>query len=51
MPVIEHHEESGHDLTTEEARQGEAPGHMRYVLAISTLAVALIFAAILAFGI
>jgi hypothetical protein len=36
--------ESGKDLTTQQARQGATLGVMRYVLAISTIAVALIFA-------
>lgn len=40
------HMENGHDLTAQEARQGVTLGAMRYVLAISTVAVAVIFALI-----
>ncbi len=47
---VEHHEASGHDLTTDKSRQGESSGRMRYVLGISLLAVVLIFAAMLVFG-
>ena len=38
------HLDKSHDLTTQEARQGVTLGHMRYVLAISTIAVVVIFA-------
>ena len=47
---VERHEDSGHGLTADQARQAVALGHMRYVLAISTLAVTLIFASMLVFG-
>lgn len=34
------------EIETTRARQGEAPGHVRYVLVISTVLVAVAFAAI-----
>ena len=36
-------------LTTEEARQGEATGHMRYVLGFSILGVVVIFGLLLSY--
>jgi hypothetical protein len=39
-----------HDLDTMRARQGEAPGHMRYVLTVSTVLVVAAFAIVLFVG-
>ncbi|HUJ03370.1 MAG TPA: hypothetical protein VLW75_07035 [Rhizomicrobium sp.] len=49
--VVERHEESGRDLSATEARQAVALGHMRYVLAISTLLAVAAFAWILLEGV
>jgi hypothetical protein len=40
-----------HDLDTMRARQGEAPGHMRYVLTIGTFLVVAAFATIYFLGV
>jgi len=50
MSVVENHRDSGHDLTAEEARQAVMLGHMRYVLAVSMIAIVAIYAAMLFFG-
>lgn len=49
--VIEHHEDSGHDLNANDARQAVKLGHMRYVLGISTVAIVMIYGWIWFFGI
>lgn len=48
--VVEHHQDSGHDLNATEARQAKPLGHMRYVLAISVVLVTLIFAGLWLYG-
>jgi hypothetical protein len=39
-----------HDLDTNRARQGEAPGHVRYVLTVGIVLVIAAFAVIYFFG-
>lgn len=48
--IVEHHEESGHDLSATEARQAVPLGHMRYVLGISVTAIVVIFALMWLYG-
>jgi hypothetical protein len=49
--LVEHHEDSGHDLSATEARQAVPLGHMRYVLASSLVAVVIVFAFLWLYGV
>lgn len=51
VQIVEHHENSGHDLNPTEARQAVPLGHMRYVLASSLLAIVIIFAFLWFYGV